>query len=60
MNKPGRKYKVEKHFDPSIQSQPIDQVLIKSDEKKDNQMYQPMQFYTKDTIINLIAHIKSL
>lgn len=60
MNKPKRKFILDGKQNPSEHPQPIDLKLVRTDEKGNYQKYDPARFYTIDTIIELIDHIKSM
>jgi hypothetical protein len=60
MDKKKRKYNAEGAFNPSPQLQPMDKTPNKSGEKDHAKLQKSTQFYTIDTIINLIDRIKRL
>ena len=60
MKKPKRKSKADDTKDLSLQLRYYDREFSKPVKKKGIQAYQSRQYYTMDTIIHLIDHIKGL
>lgn len=60
MEKKKRIYNVEGTFDPSLQLQPKDKKSIKAVEKDEAKLQKSTQFYSIDTIFELIDRIKRL